>query len=86
MQRPPDGGRFGIIGIIFERLYMSKKYSLNKEDLMKIGVGALVALAGALLTYVSDVITEIDFGDMTPFVVALASILVNVGRKFLQGK
>lgn len=65
---------------------MSKKYSLNKEDLMKIGVGALVALAGALLTYVSDVITEIDFGDMTPFVVALASILVNVGRKFLQGK
>ena len=64
---------------------MSPKYSLNKEDGKKIVSGALVAISGALLTYTSQVITEIDFGQYTPIVVAIFSVLSNTLRKYLQG-
>jgi ABC-type antimicrobial peptide transport system permease subunit len=62
----------------------SGKYQLNKEDLTKLGIGALVAVGGALLTYIADTIPGIDFGVYTPVVVAVASILINAARKFLQ--
>lgn len=65
---------------------MSKKYQFNKQDLVKIGHGALIALGGAFLTYAASVIGNIDFGSATPIIVALAGILINVGRKFLAGK
>lgn len=61
----------------------SKLYQLNKEDLKKIGVGALVAVAGALLTYLTEAITQIDWGEMTPVIMALWSVLANVARKAL---
>ena len=64
----------------------SKKFSLNKEDFKKILVGALVAVAGALLTYLSEVVTQVDFGGYSPMVVAILSILINAGRKFITGK
>jgi len=64
----------------------SKKYTCNKEDLTKIGVGALVALGGALLTYCGEVITEIDLGQYTEIVVAISAIVINTCRKYLAGK
>lgn len=62
----------------------SGRYQLNQEDLTKLGIGALVAVGGALLTYLADTIPGVDFGVYTPVVVAIASILINAGRKFLQ--
>lgn len=64
----------------------SQKYSLNKEDLTAVGKGLAVALAGAALTYLSQVVTQTNFGQFTPLVVVLASVLVNVGRKFIAAK
>lgn len=64
----------------------SKRFQLNESDGKKILVGAGVALGGALLTYVTALIPNVDFGVWTPAVVALASILVNAGRKLLEGK
>lgn len=61
----------------------SKKYELKTEDFKKIGTGALIALGGALLTFTAETIPNIDFGEYTPVVVALSSILINAGRKFL---
>lgn len=61
----------------------SKLYKLNQEDLKKIGVGALVAVVGALLTYFSETIASVDFGDLTPVVMALWSVVANIVRKFL---
>lgn len=61
----------------------SKLYKLNAEDLKKIGVGALVAVSGALLTYLTEAITQIDWGEMTPVIMALWSVLANVARKAL---
>lgn len=65
---------------------MSKKYQLNKTDLESLGKGLLITLAGAFLTFLAQVSTQIDFGVYTPFVVAILALVVNTGRKFLQGK
>lgn len=64
---------------------VSKKYHFSKDDVEKILLGAAIAVGGALLTYVAQVIGQIDFGPYTPIIVALASILINAARKFLQG-
>lgn len=65
---------------------MSYRFTLNKEDLKKIAIGAGIALAGALLTYITETITSVDFGEWTPIVVAIWSILANAARKFLVGE
>ena len=62
---------------------MSQRYSLNKEDLKKIGTGALMAIAGALLTYITETIGQVELGDYTPLVVAVWSIVANIARKYL---
>jgi hypothetical protein len=64
----------------------SERYDLNKDDLKKILIGAGVAMAGALLTYAAETVGQVDFGDMTPYVVAFTSIAINVARKVLAGR
>jgi len=61
----------------------SPKYKLNNIDWLKIGKGLLVAVAGAALTYLTDLIPNIDWGVWTPVVVSGFSVLVNIVRKFL---
>lgn len=61
----------------------SKKYQLSLEDLKKIGIGALIAVGGAFLTYLCDLIPNIDFGVWTPIVVSGFGVLINFARKFL---
>ena len=58
--------------------------SLNWTDLQKVGKGALIAAAGAALTYLSEHLGSVDFGQYTPAVVAGISILINFGWKFLS--
>lgn len=58
---------------------------LGKIDFKKIGMGALIALSGALLTYLTEVISGLDLGEWTPIVVAVWSIIVNALRKILDG-
>lgn len=65
---------------------MSKKYTLNSIDLRKVLIGAGVAMAGALLTYVTELIPSVDFGVYTPVVAAFWSVIANALRKFLTGK
>ena len=64
----------------------SPKYSLNKEDAEKILKGEVIACGGALLTYIAEIVPQVDFGAVTPVVVAIASIAVNTGWKFLRGQ
>lgn len=65
---------------------MSKRYTLNTIDWMKIGKGCLIASAGAILTYLTDMIPLVDFGQYTPVVVAIWSIVVNAVNKFIKTK
>lgn len=62
---------------------MSEKLTVSKEDLVKVGKGALIAGAGAALTYLTSALTSLDFGEYTPLVVAGWGILVNFLRKYI---
>lgn len=59
-------------------------FTFTKENLIKIAKGAGIAIGGALLTYLASFISETDFGQWTPLVVALGGVLINAGREFLK--
>ena len=65
---------------------ISKKYTLNKEDLKSIGKGAVIALAGTLLTYLAEMIPNVSFGQYSELVAMLLMIGINAGRKYIAGK
>lgn len=58
--------------------------SFTKENLIKIAKGAGIAVGGALLTYLAQFISDTDFGQWTPVVVAVGAVLINAGREFLK--
>jgi len=60
---------------------MSEIGKLSKEDWKKVGIGACVAGAGAVLTYLAEWATGMSFGTWTPIVVGGLSILANAVRK-----
>jgi hypothetical protein len=62
---------------------MSAKYQLNKEDGSKIFKGFLIAVGGAIATYMMETIPNVNFGEYAPVAVAINSVLVNILRKFL---
>lgn len=62
---------------------VSDTYKLIPEDIKAIWRGAMIATAGALLTYVTQVITGANFGQWTPIVVAIWSIVANSIKKYL---
>lgn len=62
------------------------KGKLDKENLVKIGKGAGIAMGGALCVYLLEVIPNLDFGVLTPAVVGIASILINTIRETLKDK
>jgi hypothetical protein len=63
---------------------ISKQYNLIKQDLMKIGKGALIAGTGVACTYILENIGKINFGDWTPIAVGIISILTNALLKFVN--
>lgn len=62
----------------------SPKYQLTLDDLKKLGTGLGIALLGAALTYLTEQIPNIDFGQWTPLVVAFWSVIVNTARKWFR--
>lgn len=63
----------------------SKRFELNDEDLKKIAKGAGIAVGGALLVYIAEVLPSVNFGEYTPLIVAVASIAVNACLKWIDG-
>lgn len=59
------------------------KYKLTREKSISIGKGALIAGLGAILTYLTAELANLDFGELTPLVVMVWSIAVNAIRKFI---
>ena len=64
----------------------SSRFSLNAADLKKIGVGALLAMGGALVVYLStEVVPTIDQSTALGALLAgVASIALNTFRKLLS--
>lgn len=56
---------------------------MSGTSLLKILKGAVIAAAGAGLTYASEWVSGQDFGVFTPAVVAVASTAVNALRKLI---
>jgi hypothetical protein len=75
-----------IQGLINNFKNMQEMFVFDAVSLKKIGTGALIAGSGAVLTYVAQNITALDFGASTPIVVAVLSILVNALREYIKGE
>jgi len=65
---------------------VQESFAFDKITLLKIGRGALIAGAGAAAVYGLEAVLTMDFGESTPIVVALASILLNAVREFVKGR
>lgn len=50
----------------------------------KVAAGAGVAIVGALLTYFSSWIVGQDFGSYTTVVMAVWTVIANIGRKWVS--
>jgi hypothetical protein len=61
-------------------------FLLTKEQWISIGKGLLIAVGGAVATYLTTLASsgEIEFGPMTPIVVAGFSVAINYIRKALE--
>lgn len=67
---------------------MAPKYSLDKENLIKIGKGALIAGAGAAALYILNIVGTLDIGNpiTASFVAWLVPTATNAIREFLKDK
>lgn len=65
---------------------MSKNFSLNKEDILKIIKGLCIAMAGAGVTYILGILDAIDISAYDPLIVALVSATINALRIFIREK
>lgn len=57
---------------------------IDLTGLKKVGIGALIAGGGALLTYLASTIPGVDFGQWTPVIVGISSVVINFLRKLLK--
>ena len=65
----------------------SEKFSLAKKDFLKIGKGALIAAAGAVLAYLStQVFPQLqESGDVMLITIAgIGAVVINAAQKYLQ--
>lgn len=61
---------------------MGFSLGLSKEAWVKVGKGALVAGAGAVMTYLATWASGQDFGAATPVIMAALSVVANIIRKY----
>lgn len=71
----------------------SKKYSLNKTDLYKLGRLFLIMMAGTVITYIGNIYMDINFvlplggsGELnfTPILIPIITLGIDTARKFLN--
>jgi len=59
-----------------------KILAMAKEDWIKIAKGLGIAVAGAAMTYVEQLLPMLEFGEYTPIVMAVNCVIVNIIRKY----
>jgi hypothetical protein len=59
--------------------------SVNGADLRSVGKGAIIAAAGAAVTFLIGALPGIDLGQYTVIIVPVASIVLNFIHKWLAG-
>ncbi len=62
---------------------MSAPFQIDKKDWKRVIAGGAIVMAGAGLTYfVQDILPGMNFGEYTPIIVAICTILLNIIRKW----
>jgi len=64
-------------------IVISPKRQLILKDLQSLAIGLGIALAGSALTYISEWVLKCDYGEMTPVIVAVWSVIANALRKLI---
>ena len=62
----------------------SKKYSLNGEDLKKLGLNTVFVSLAAGLTYLGTEVANVDWGSMTALVEPIATLLLGTATKWAK--
>lgn len=57
---------------------------MTKEQYVKILKGAGIAAGGALLTYLAQVVSEVNFGQYTLLIAPFLSVLINAALKWVD--
>lgn len=65
---------------------MQIKNQFDKESLIKVAKGAGIAGGGVALVYILQAVSSMDFGELTPLVVGLASVLINAIKEYAKGE
>ena len=65
---------------------VQESFAFDSVTLKKIGRGAIIAGLGAFAVYGLEAVMTMDFGEATPMIVALASILLNAVKDFVKGR
>ena len=68
------------------KVITSEKYTLIKEDLKSLLIGLGITLLGAGLTYLTEAMGKMDFGEFSPIIVAVWALIVNIVRKYITVK
>ena len=63
----------------------SPRFRLNDNDVKKIGTGLVLAIAGAVITFFVENTANMNLGEYAPFVAAIASVVLNIIRKYVKG-
>jgi hypothetical protein len=61
----------------------SEAFSFIPEDIKSLAVGALIAGIGALVTFIAENISGVNFGQWTFIVIPAVGVLVNAIRKWI---
>lgn len=69
--------------LLYNPTDVAKRFTLNNPELVSIGKGLLITMLGAALTYITQVVTNHNFGQWTPVVMMVWTLVVNAVRKFL---
>ena len=63
---------------------MSKKYTLNQEDLVKISKAFGWAMASAVIAFGIMLVEQVDFAEYA-FLVPVINVLLYTAKKFVEG-
>ena len=66
-----------------KKVEIIKSGKINTEGIKKVGKGALIGLAGYLLSEIPNILNVFDFGEYQPIMVVVLGIGVNYLRKLL---
>lgn len=64
----------------------SPKFALTQEDLRRLGSRFGLFLIAAVVTFVAENISSVDFGTSTPIVVAVVGLILDTVRRFITSQ